>query len=195
VDLPFFWAYIAVFAAGFVAGIAVVWKTDPSLFQERLKPGPGGKDPHLRALAMLFFIGHWVVAGLDVGRYGWSAVPRSVQVLGAVGLAASLAMSCWAMSANRFFSSDARIQRDRGHYVVTGGPYRFIRHPGYAATFVMGLSSPLALGSYVSAVFVLPMAALIVRRLLLEERLLRAELEGYTAYAQRVQFRLFPGLW
>jgi protein-S-isoprenylcysteine O-methyltransferase Ste14 len=195
-DLWFMWAYALVYVTGMAAGTIVVYKTDPTLFQERLKPGPGGKDPNLRLLAVPLMLGHMVLAGIDVGRRGWSGeVPDAVRVLGLAILACAMGMSSWAMSANRFFSSDARIQRDRGHKLVTGGPYQYVRHPGYVAAILMALGSPLALGSYVSAIPMVGVAALIVRRLLLEEKLLRAELEGYTEYAARVQHRLLPGIW
>jgi len=190
------WAYAGVYAAGTVVGTIAVARTDPTLFQERIRPGPGGRDPNLRLLAVVLMLTHLVLAAWDVGRGHWSGeVPAAVEVVGLVILGASMGMSCWALSVNRFFSSDARIQRDRGHHVVTTGPYEFVRHPGYLAAIGMSLASPLALGSYVSALPMIPVVLLIIRRLLLEERLLRAELEGYTDYAARVHYRLVPGIW
>jgi protein-S-isoprenylcysteine O-methyltransferase Ste14 len=195
-DLWNVWGYAGVYMMGMVVGTIVVARTDPTLFQERLRPGPGGKDPYLRVLAVILMLGHIVVAGLDVGRLHWSGpVPAAVEILGLVVLAGAFATSIWAMSANRFFSSDARIQRDRGHTVVTGGPYRLIRHPGYLAAILISLASPLALGSYVSALPMVLVAILILRRLLLEERMLLAGLEGYVDYAAAVRYRLLPGIW
>jgi protein-S-isoprenylcysteine O-methyltransferase Ste14 len=190
------WAYAGVYAAGMVVGTIAVARTDPTLFQERIRPGPGGRDPNLRRLAVLLMLAHLVLAGWDVGRGHWSGeVPAGVEVVGLLILAASMSMSCWALSANRFFSSDARIQRERGHHVVTTGPYEFVRHPGYLAAIGMSVASPLALGSYVSALPMILVAALIIRRLLLEERMLVAELEGYADYAARIHWRLIPGIW
>lgn len=195
-DLWNVWAYAGVYAAGMLVGAMAVARTDPTLFQERMRPGPGGKDPHLRWLAVVLMLAHLVIAGWDVGRGHWSGeVPAAVEIVGLLILGASMGTSCWALSVNRFFSSDARIQRERGHHVVTTGPYQFVRHPGYLAAIGMSLASPLALGSYVSALPMIPVVLLIIRRLLLEERLLRAELEGYTDYAARVHYRLVPGIW
>ena len=195
-DLWNVWAYATIYMAGMVAGTIVVYRTDPTLFQERIRPGPGGKDPKLRWLAIPVMLAHMVLAGLDMGRLHWSGeVPVVVEVLGLVILAGAMAMSSWAMRVNRFFSSDARIQRDRGHTVVTGGPYQYIRHPGYVGAILMALGSPLALGSYVSGLPMVVVGLLIVRRLLIEERMLLAELEGYTDYAARVHYRLLPGIW
>lgn len=195
-DLWAVWAYALVFAGAVIAGTIVVARTDPTLFQERLHPGPGGRDPYLRIVASALLLVHWIVAGLDVGRFHWlPPVPTWVQVLGMVLLASSLGMSSWAVGANRFFSSEARIQRDRGHHVITTGPYEYIRHPGYAAALAMMVASPLALGSYLSALPLLGACAMILRRLLIEEKLLRAELEGYASYAAQVRYRIVPGIW
>jgi protein-S-isoprenylcysteine O-methyltransferase Ste14 len=195
-DLWFVWAYALVYVSGMIAGTIVVYKTDPTLFQERLRPGPGGKDPKLRLIAVPLMLSHMVIAGMDIGRRGWSGeVPDAVRILGLVILAVAMALPTWAMSANRFFSSDARIQRDRGHHLVTGGPYQYIRHPGYLGAILMMVGSPLALGSYVSGIPMLLVAALIIRRLRIEEELLFAELDGYTDYGGQVRYRLLPGVW
>jgi len=110
-------------------------------------------------------------------------------------VALALGVVVWAMAVNRFFSSDARIQRDRGHHLVTAGPYEYIRHPAYAAVLVSAVSGPLALGSYWSALPLLPAGLMILRRTRLEDALLREGLEGYADYAQQVRYRLVPGLW
>jgi len=195
-DIPAFWVMWVLWAVYSAISVLTLVRTDPSLIKERTRPGPGGKDPYTRFLAAIFFLVHWIVASLDVGRYHWSdTVPLTWQVAAFVGLAAALALTNWAVSVNRFYSSDARIQRDRGHYVITDGPYRFLRHPGYLSGIVMCICSPLALGSYYSGIPTLALLPFFVRRLRIEERLLLAELEGYPEYAQRVRYRLLPGVW
>ena len=125
---------------------------DPSLVQERIKPGPGGKDYVTTHALTPLWLGQLVVAGLDVGRYHWSdGVPLAVQVLAMLAMAAGLALLVWAESVNRFFSSVVRIQTDRGHHVITSGPYRYVRHPGYAASLFIFAGGGLALGSWLSA--------------------------------------------
>lgn len=193
-DLFFFRAYVGLLVLFFLAALIV---PDKDLMQERIKPGPGGKDLTLRCNAILLLTGHWILAGLDVGRFHWSdGFPPWMQWAALIGVALSLCLSAWAVRTNRFFSSVARIQRDRGHTVITDGPYRFIRHPGYAAAIGLFSLSGIALGSLVSAV---PAVAgglfLFLRRLRVEESLLFAELEGYQEYAQRVPHRLVPGVW
>ena len=109
-------------------------------------------------------------------------------------MAAALGGSMWVMSVNPFYTS-VGIQRDRGHRLIAAGPYRIIRHPGHMATIVLLCASPLALGSWWAALPVLPAVPLFVRRTWLEDHLLVGELEGYAEYAQKVRYRLVPGVW
>ena len=192
-DLPFFWAYILLLQAMFVGSGIYFVKTSPGMVQERLRPGPGGKDSVTRPVGTLLMVAHMGIAGLDVGRFHWSPdFPVTLQVVALAAVAASLGGAMWAMSANPFFSSAVRIQHDRGHRVITTGPYRIVRHPGYTGTMLWFLASPLALGSWWA---VLPAVPLFVRRTALEDKLLREELEGYAEYAQKVRYRLVPGVW
>lgn len=136
-----------------------------------------------------------VVAGLD-HRFGWSsAFPFWLNLLGLVLITVGYAFAGWALVENRFFSSVVRIQTDRGHTVCDTGPYRFVRHPGYAGSIppligiVFGLDSswtliPAAIG-----------LVTIIVRTALEDRTLQRELPGYKDYAQRVRYRLIPWIY
>ncbi len=88
-----------------------------------------------------------------------------------------------------------RIQTERGHHVITTGPYAFIRHPGYASTFFSWPALSLALGSWWSLAPLAPMMALVVRRLLIEDAFLKKNLDGYQAYSEHVRWRILPGVW
>jgi hypothetical protein len=119
-----FWVYLAILAAIVIVSFLML---DPELLHERMRPG-GKPLPLGVMLATAVFAMHWVVAGLDVGRFHWSdTIPRSLQVAGFVIFVAANALAFWAMHVNRFFSSIVRIQSDRGQYVVTAGPYAFVR--------------------------------------------------------------------
>lgn len=195
-NLPMFWAYFLMCFGVALVGLRVVGGKDPSLLEERFRPPVRGKDRVTRPVAAFSFLLSLMIAALDVGRFHWSGrIPLSAQVIGLVVVTATFAVWMWAMSVNRFFSSEVRIQRDRGHQVVTAGPYQFVRHPGYAVAIVLLLATPIALGSWRAILPMVPLVAVFVRRTALEDRLLRAELEGYTAYARQVPFRLVPGLW
>ena len=175
-DLPFVWAILGLLAVFY---LALASFADPGMMRERLAPGPGSQDRLTRSLAAAMLVGHWVLAGLDVGRFHWSPVPWQVQVAGLVGYGATLCILFWAMHANPFYSSVVRVQSERGHHTVAAGPYQFVRHPGYAATLFGILSGGVALGSWLAMLPVLVFVGLFVRRTLLEDRLLQQELEGY----------------
>ena len=101
----------------------------------------------------------------------------------------------WAQAVNKFFEPSVRIQTDRGHHVIDTGPYRIIRHPGYAFGFAFFLGIPLALGALWGLIPAMIMSGFVVVRTVLEDRTLQNELPGYKEYAQRVRYRLVPGIW
>jgi protein-S-isoprenylcysteine O-methyltransferase Ste14 len=188
-----FWLYLAIFAA--VVVVSLVW-LDPGLLRERMRPG--GKRPPLGLrLFTLVLVLHWIVAGLDRGRYHWSdSVPPWLQAVGLIAVAGGYALCLWAMAVNRFFSSVIRIQSDRGQFVVSTGPYAFIRHPGYTAGVVIMLASGVALGSWLAAALLtITSLPFLLHRAITEDRILQVELPGYRDYAARVRWRLLPGVW
>lgn len=191
-DLPFFWASIGL---AVLLGLVARFTIDPGLLQERVHPAAGGKDRYLRLFLLPFVLAHLIVAGLDVGRFHWSSVPVGVQVAAIAGLATSLGWVLWSMRVNRFFSPAIRIQEERGHHLITSGPYRYVRHPGYAGMIAAVLCSGPALGSWWAMLPILGYIFLIVRRAAQEDRFLRQELKGYADYASRVRYRLLPGIW
>jgi protein-S-isoprenylcysteine O-methyltransferase Ste14 len=191
VEILGFWLYVAIFAAVFVASFAFL-----GLLRERMRPG-GKRPPLALQLFALVLVLHWIVAGLDRGRFHWSDdVPAWLQAAGLIALASGYGLAFWAMLVNRFFSSVVRIQSDRGQHVVTTGPYAFIRHPGYLAGFVIILASGVALGSWVAAaVLIIPSVPGLLYRAVTEDRVLQAELPGYRDYVARVRWRVLPGVW
>ena len=142
---------------------------------------------------MLFVV--FIVAGLDVGRLSWSVMPIALQVVGFVALIFAMAVTYWAMATNPFLATIVRIQDDRGHYVVTSGPYRYVRHPMYAAIFLMWPGIALGLGSWWALIPAAVIVIVFVIRTALEDRMLQAELPGYVEYAQHTRYRLLPGVW
>jgi len=195
-DLPVAWCYFIVnFAVG-VALAIVLQIRNPSLLQERLKPGPGDRDRLFRSVGTLLYMAAILIAGLDVGRCHWSRPISALLQISAVLLTLlGLAILSWAMLANRYFSSAVRLQPDRQQVVETAGPYGFVRHPGYTGGILYFLLSGLALGSWWASVASLPLLPLIVRRTLVEDAMLREGLSGYAEYAEKVRYRLIPGVW
>lgn len=192
-DLPVAWIYVSLYSAFNLATALIV---DPQLIKERLAPGAGGGDHLLRFLGLPILVVHWVLAGLDIGRFHWSNdVPPAVRLIGLVGTTIWLGLVLWAMGVNRFFSSVVRIQQERAHRLIAHGPYGFVRHPGYLGMVIGHVCSGPALGSWICMAPSLAGILMVVRRTAVEDQFLLHSLEGYTAYAKRVRYRLLPGLW
>ena len=188
-----FWLYLAILAAIIVASLLAL---DPGLLQERMRPGGERPPLGLQLFTVVMFL-HWIVAGLDRGRFHWSDnVPTWLQAVSLIALAAGYVLCCWAMAVNRFFSSVVRIQSDRGQHVVASGPYAYVRHPGYLAGVVIIFASGPALGSWLAtALIIASRVPFLLYRAVTEDRVLQAELPGYGDYARRVRWRLLPGIW
>jgi protein-S-isoprenylcysteine O-methyltransferase Ste14 len=188
-----FWVYLAIQLAAILASFVLL---PPDLIRERMPPG-GQKPPLGLRLSVIVLLAGFVVAGPDRGHFHWSdAVPAWLQGIGLFGLALSYAFVFWAMAVNRFFSSVVRIQSDRGQHVIASGPYAYIRHPGYLGGILVALCSGPALGSWLAAaIFILSGLPFLIYRAVTEDRVLRAGLPGYEAYAGRVRWRLVPGMW
>jgi len=197
-DVPMFWVYLVVHSGAQLAMSLLVFRRNRDLLEERQRPGQGAKawDQVILRIYFLLTLSLFVVAGLDVGRFHWSdTVPLWGQIAALVGFALSFAFSIWAMVVNDFYSRVVRIQRDRGQYVVTDGPYRYVRHPSYIGSILSWACATLALGSWLALVTAVLIAATFTVRTALEDRALQEELTGYKEYAQRVRYRLLPGVW
>jgi len=145
--------------------------------------------------AGVFPTASWIVAGLDL-RFGWSCPkPLLIHLIGTAMVVLGWALFMWAMVSNAYFSEVVRIQDDRGHQVAVDGPYRFVRHPGYAGAILAFIGTPLLLGSWWALIPAGLGVGGYILRTALEDRTLRDELEGYKAYAEHVPYRLLPGVW
>ena len=136
-----------------------------------------------------------VVAGLDAGGAGWSHRSMLELVIGLGFMLVGTSLVVWALAVNAFFEPSVRIQRDRGHTVCTTGPYRFVRHPGYTGAILATAGVPLVLGSRWCFVPFAVMTVAFVIRTAYEDDMLRAELDGYEAYAVATRWRLLPFVW
>jgi len=194
------WALVGFTFAFTIISRVIVARRHPDLLAERARfaEAEDAKRWDRILVALLALYGPlvvWVVAGLDY-RLGWSpSVPAVWQVAALVVMVLGYSVGAWAMAVNRFFSAVVRIQKDRGHTTVTTGPYRLVRHPSYIGGMLAYLALPVFLGTLWALVPVGVTAILTVVRTAFEDRTLLAELDGYQDYAQRVRYRLVPGLW
>jgi len=194
------WVYsLLIVAAGVGGRILAEWR-HPGLLAERQnieKLQDAKVWDKVLAPLMALSIGFplVIVAGLD-HRFGWSPVfPLWLIVLGFFLIALGYAFAVWALVENRFFSTVVRIQTDRGHVVCDSGPYRIVRHPGYAGNILPLLGIVLALSSLWTIIPAAVALVIAVIRTALEDQTLQEELPGYQEYARRVRYRLFPGIY
>ncbi len=198
-DIPRSWLLFSVSFVNFVGSALVLAWYNPELLMQRLtirrKDSKAWDEVLMRASNLTVLLLVPAVAGLDVGRYGWSSLGVQYAVLGLIMMAASSALINWAMIENPHFEPTVRIQKDRGHRVVSTGPYGIVRHPGYLSGILWAFSIPLVIGSLYAFVPVALYSALMILRTHLEDRTLHEELTGYLEYAEKVRYRLLPGIW
>lgn len=193
------WVYGFINIGSFAISRALAARRNPDLITERARFMKHEKVKSWdRTLAPLMGIGGGLmplVAGLDE-LLNWSpAFSMPVKIIALVIILAGFTLGSYALIENRFFSGIVRIQSDRGHQVISSGPYRWMRHPGYTGGMMTYLGTPLLLDSgwaFIPAGFLVIVLAI---RTVLEDRTLHVELAGYSEYATRVRYRLLPGVW
>ncbi len=193
------WALSAIYIIWSAATAILILPVNPAMLAERARPNYSGTkkwDMVLLSLMGVLMVAAYVVASLDV-RWSWSPpLPLAVQLF---GLAAAIlghdVLLVWAMAANSFFVATVRIQSDRQHSVVSSGPYRYMRHPGYAGAILLHLATPFMLNSLWAVIPAALVILVLIVRTAMEDKTLYEELPGYKEYAARVRYCLLPGVW
>jgi protein-S-isoprenylcysteine O-methyltransferase Ste14 len=198
-DWPQAWILLAAYGGlGLLSGLAIS-RHDPELLRERMRgPIQKGQKSWDKVLLSIFFalwMTQYVVCGLDAVRFHLSDVPLWLQVAGALAIALGYYAFHVVMMTNTFAAPVVKIQSERKHQVISTGPYAYVRHPMYAGAVLLILGTPLLLGSWYGLIWAAAMIAILALRAVKEENTLKAELEGYDAYAARVRYRLVPGIW
>ena len=195
------WALVGLYLA-YAGGVGVfLFRNDRDLLRERMKVSPAqegqkGWDKTLMILMMVAGFGIFIVPGFDVVRFGWTgALPTWLEVTALVVNVPCFFWIGWVMHENTYLARVVKIDEERGHTVITTGPYAIVRHPMYTAVVLMIMAMPVALGSRWGLVPAAVMAALLLVRTALEDRTLHRELPGYPEYAQKTPYRLIPGIW
>jgi protein-S-isoprenylcysteine O-methyltransferase Ste14 len=191
------WCFLILY--GGFALILGLWmfRCAPSLVQERMTGLRKLEDwdKVFMFTAIICFFAWFTLMPLDAVRFHWSHMPVWLQVVGGLILVTSFYLFYLVVRENPYLSSAARIQKERGQTVVSTGPYRYVRHPMYAAYIPFIIGTALLLGSWYGVLAAPIFVGLLAIRALKEERLLRKELEGYDIYMAQVKYRFIPYVW
>ncbi len=193
------WLMAGIFVLGFLVSRVIAARKTPDILKERAnynqqentQPWDKWLSPAV-AFGSVFIL---LVAGLDA-RYQWSAgFSGLVELIGLLLILFGYLLGSYAFITNAFFSGTVRIQDERGHKVISSGPYAWVRHPGYLGSLITNLGIPLLLDSAWAYIPAIIFNILFIVRTRLEDRFLQQSLTGYSDFAQKVRFRLFPGIW
>ncbi len=192
------WIFVTAWIVPKLIFLILLRLRDPDLLIERVTRHKNTQqyDRIILPLYFVFAFGTFIVASLDGGRFRWSGeLPIPLIVAAYIIYLLGNSLAGWAINSNPFFSSESRIQTDRNQKVTSSGPYRFVRHPAYSAAFLLWLTTGLMLESWWAVIPGLMAGLAMVVRTAFEDRMLNAELPGYTNYAKKVRYRLLPGIW
>ncbi len=193
------WAYALLLLLTFVVSRVLAARRHPDLLAERARFAQHeDTKPWDRVVGSLVGIGVCllpVVAGAEARLASSPPFSMMAKIVALLLIVGGYVLSSYALIENRFFSVVVRIQQDRGQHVVSSGPYRWVRHPGYAGGLLAYWATPVLLDSRWAFVATLVLTILLLARTALEDRTLQEELPGYREYTARVRFRLVPGVW
>ena len=144
----------------------------------------------LSRLSVVLISLQFALIGLIVWPFG---APRFGVVFW-IGIIASIALGSYTLRHNRLGNFNIRPEPKANARLITGGPYRLIRHPMYstlllaAAAFVVAENSWLKLGLWIA------LALILATKASYEEQLMSKKFSEYSAYRARTK-RFVPYLY
>jgi len=195
------WVLVGLWTVFGIVMTIFLLRHDPALLAERMRLVPLHKEQKAwdKVLMLLFIIagiGLYLIPGFDVMRYQWSEpLPVWMKILAMLVHLPCFVFLGWIMRENTYLSQVVKIDEERGHKVITTGPYALVRHPMYTVIIILLFAVPVALGSRFALIIALFLMVLLIVRTYLEDRTLHAELAGYPEYARQTLYRLIPGIW
>lgn len=197
VNWPAAWIYIIIYMCFGIIVVSWLKRNNPTLLKERatfLKKTAHRWDKIIVVGSTVLFVALFSIPGFDI-RYKWSQMPIILNIIGFVGIICSFILIFLVMRENAYLSRVVEIQKERGHTVITTGPYRYVRHPMYVGVIVMFFCTSLVLGSYYGLIPALLLTIIIGIRTHFEDKMLHEELPGYKEYAKKTRYRILPGIW
>lgn len=195
------WVLVSIWTGYAIVMTHYLLRHDPALLAERLRLLPFHKEQKNwdKVIMLLFFVAGvaiYIVPGFDVMRYSWSEpLPLWMRIVALLAHLPCMVFLGWVMRVNTYLAQVVRIDKARGHKVITTGPYSWVRHPMYSAVIILLFATPVALGSRYTLVPAIFLIMLLIIRTILEDRTLHNELEGYPEYAEKTRYRLVPWIW
>ena len=190
------WIYIIFMITFSITFMTYLKKKDPELLKARAKTkATESWDKKLGAIGGIFIIAMYILPGFDAVRFQWSHVSIIINFIGFIGMGLSLILFFLVIRENTYLSRVVEIQEERGHRVITTGPYKIVRHPMYVAVIVLYICHCLALGSLYALIPCTGVIITIVIRTSYEDKMLHEQLDGYKEYAQKTRYKLLPGIW
>jgi protein-S-isoprenylcysteine O-methyltransferase Ste14 len=190
------WVYIGIVTVATLVPSAYLSRTNPAALKRRMRAGPRAEGRTAQKFIITAaFLGVFAMMAFSAfdHRMGWSSVPTWVSLVGDVLVATGLGVAMLVVVQNGYAAATVTVEADQP--LVSGGLYKFVRHPMYVGNVIMMVGLPLALGSYWGLLLVIPSVLVLVFRILDEEKMLTQELRGYRQYRQRVRYRLAPYVW
>lgn len=193
------WTMAGLYVLSFIISRAIARQKNPGILRERanynLHENTQSWDKWLSPVVAFGSVFILLVAGLDA-LFNWSGgFSLAIELVGLALIVFGYVFGSFAFIENAYFSGTVRIQEERGHRVVSSGVYARVRHPGYLGSLIASLGMPLLLDSTWAFVPVVVFGTFFVIRTRLEDRFLIENLPGYKEYAQKVRYRLLPGVW
>lgn len=190
------WIYIIIMILFSTSLMTYLTKKDPDLLKARAKTkATESWDKKLGWIGTPFYILMYILPGFDAVRFRWSNLSLYINLIGFIGMILSVILFSLVLRENRYLSRVVEIQEERGHRVITTGPYRIIRHPMYLAVIFLYISHCIALGSLFSLIPCAFIIIMIILRTVREDKMLHEQLEGYKEYAQKTRYKIIPGIW
>jgi protein-S-isoprenylcysteine O-methyltransferase Ste14 len=190
------WIYLILMITFSTSFITYLTKKDPELLKARAKTKTTESwDKKIGMIGTPFFILMYILPGFEAVRFKWSNLPFYISIIGYIGMIIAVIIFSLVSRENTYLSRVVEIQEERGHKVITTGPYRIVRHPMYFSVIILYISHCLALGSLFALIPCAIIIITIVLRTIHEDKMLHEQLEGYKEYAQKTRYKLIPGIW